>query len=174
MEYIPVRVSDIIRQVNRDIYLPAIQREFVWGTDRIERLFDSIMADFPIGSFLYWRLEQKNKDEWPVYEFIREFDAADPHNSPADMAGITKDIYLVLDGQQRLTSLFIGLKGSYRYFYYRWHKTKLYLNIFKAQVRPENPEELTYKFLFRENEQPNPKDPNPQYWYLVGDILNFE
>ena len=29
MEYIPVRVSDIIRQVNRDIYLPAIQREFV-------------------------------------------------------------------------------------------------------------------------------------------------
>lgn len=68
MEYIPVRVSDIIRQVNRDIFLPAIQREFVWGTDRIERLFDSIMADFPIGSFLYWKLEQKNKDEWPVYE----------------------------------------------------------------------------------------------------------
>ena len=56
MEYIPVRVSDIIRQVNRDIYLPAIQRELVWDTDRIERLFDSIMADFPIGSFLYWRL----------------------------------------------------------------------------------------------------------------------
>ena len=75
MEYIPVRVSDIIRQVNRDIYLPAIQREFVWGTDRIERLFDSIMTDFPIGSFLYWKLEQNNKDEWPVYEFIRDFDA---------------------------------------------------------------------------------------------------
>ena len=36
MEYCPVRVSDIIRQVNGDIYLPAIQREFVWGTDRIE------------------------------------------------------------------------------------------------------------------------------------------
>lgn len=58
MEYIPVRVSDIIRQVNRDIYLPAIQREFVWGTDRIERLFDSIMADFRanLGCLLgeYW------------------------------------------------------------------------------------------------------------------------
>ena len=37
MEYIPIRVSDIIRLINRDIYLPAIQREFVWGTDRIER-----------------------------------------------------------------------------------------------------------------------------------------
>ena len=79
MEYIPVRVSDIIRQVNRDIYLPAIQREFVWGMDRVERLFDSIMADFPIGSFLYWKLEQKHKDEWPVYEFVRDFDAESPH-----------------------------------------------------------------------------------------------
>jgi hypothetical protein len=68
MEYSPVRVSDIIRQVNRELYLPAIQREFVWGTDRIERLLDSIMADFPIGSFLYWRLEQKNKDEWARYK----------------------------------------------------------------------------------------------------------
>ena len=47
MEYIPIRVSDLIRQVNRDIYLPAIQREFEWETERIERLFDSIMEDFP-------------------------------------------------------------------------------------------------------------------------------
>jgi hypothetical protein len=39
------------------------------------------MADFPIGSFLYWLLEQKNKDEWPVYEFIRDFDGESPHNS---------------------------------------------------------------------------------------------
>lgn len=61
LEYIPIRVSDIIRQINHDIYLPAIQREFVWDTHRIERLFDSMMSDFPIGSFLFWRLEQKTK-----------------------------------------------------------------------------------------------------------------
>jgi hypothetical protein len=36
-----------------------------------------------------------------------------------NMAGITKDISLVLDGQQRITSLFIGLRGSYRHFFYR-------------------------------------------------------
>lgn len=173
MEYIPVRVSDIIRQVNRDIYLPAIQREFVWGTDRIERLFDSIMADFPIGSFLYWRLEQKNKDEWPVYEFIRDFDSEDPHNPAANMAGITKDITLVLDGQQRITSLYIGLKGSYRYFYYRWRKNQLYLNLLKPPVPNEdNPEELTYGFAFREGAEPD--GDKPQLWYLVGRILDFE
>jgi hypothetical protein len=162
MEYIPVRVSDVIRQVNRDIYLPAIQREFVWGPDRIERLFDSIMADFPIGSFLYWKLEQKNKDEWPVYEFIRDFDDESPHNPPANMAGINKDITLVLDGQQRITSLFIGLKGSFRYFYYRWRKTRLFLNLLKTPIPNEdNPEELTYGFAFRESdtvEKPSAKD----------------
>jgi hypothetical protein len=173
MEYIPIRVSDIIRQINRDNYLPAIQREFIWSTERVERLFDSIMADFPIGSFLYWRLEQKNKDEWPVYEFIRDFDSEFPHNPPANMAGITKDITLVLDGQQRITSLFIGLRGSYRFFYYRWRKTQLYLNLLKPPVPNEdNPEELTYGFAFREGAQPEGN--SPQLWYLVGKILDFE
>jgi len=174
MEYIPIRVSDIIRQVNHDIFLPVIQREFVWKTDRIERLFDSIMADFPIGSFLYWRLEQKNKDMWPIYEFIRDFDDDAPHNAPANMAGINKDITLVLDGQQRITSLFMGLKGSYKFFYYRTHATKLYLNLLKNPLPNEdNPEELTYGFAFRENAEPDDND-NPQLWYLVGKILNYE
>lgn len=173
MEYIPVRVSDLIRQFNKDIYLPAIQREFIWGTDRVERLFDSIMSDFPIGSFLYWRLEQKNKNEWPVYEFIRDFDTESPHNPAANMAGITKDIALVLDGQQRITSLFVGLRGSYRYFYYRWRKTRLYLNLLKPPVPNEdNPEELTYGFAFRESAEPDGDE--PQLWYLVGRVLDFE
>ena len=173
MEYIPVRVSDLIRQINRDIYVPAIQREFVWGHDRVERLFDSIMSDFPIGSFLCWRLEQKNKDMWPIYEFIRDFDSDSPHCPPAKMAGITKDITLVLDGQQRITSLFIGLRGSYRYFYYRWRNTRLYLNLLKPPVPDEeNPEELTYGFAFRES--PLPIGNEPQLWYSVGRILDFE
>jgi len=173
MEYIPIRISDIIRQVNRDIYLPAIQRELVWGTDRIERLFDSIMADFPIGSFLFWLLEQENKNEWPVYEFIRDFDGESPHNPPANMAGITKDIKLVLDGQQRITSLLIGLRGKYRYFYYRWREARLYLNLLKPPVpNDDNPEELTYGFAFRENTKPNGEE--PQLWYLVGRILDFK
>ena len=173
MEYIPIRVSDIVRQVNRDWYLPAIQRELVWKTDRIERLFDSIMADFPIGSFLFWKLEQKNKDEWPIYEFVRQFDEEYPHNTVANMAGIQKDITLVLDGQQRITSLFVGLRGSYRYFYYRWRKTTLYLNLLKQPVpNEENPEELTYEFSFRENDQSF--NGRQEFWYPVGRILDFE
>ncbi len=171
MDYAAVRVSDIIHDINRDLYLPAIQREFVWKPDRIARLFDSIMADYPIGSFLYWRLDQKNKDEWPVYNFVQHFDEDAPHNDPADMRGITKDVTLILDGQQRITSLFVGLRGSYRYFYYNWRTTYLYLNLLKPPVANEdNPEELTYGFAFREG--PEPSGSEPQLWYLVGRILD--
>ena len=175
MDYRPIRVSDLIREINRELYLPAIQREFVWGTDKVERLFDSIMGDFPIGSFLFWRLEQEHKDKWPIYEFIRAFDDESPHNPPANLAGITTDIKLVIDGQQRITSLYIGLKGSYRYFYYRWRKTQLFLNLLKSPIPNEdNPEELTYDFAFRESNTPENGNEGQQLWYPVGDILDHE
>lgn len=173
MEYIPIRVSDIVRQVNHDWYLPAIQRELEWNTVRIERLFDSILSDFPIGSFLFWNLEEKNKSEWPIYEFIRDYDEDRPHNVLANMYGIQKDLTLVLDGQQRITSLYIGLKGTYRYFYYRWRMTRLYLNLLKPPVpNEENPEELAHEFSFRENGHAN--DDPEKLWYPVGRILDFD
>ncbi len=172
MEYSSIRVSDIVKYVNRDWYLPAIQREFVWNKDRVERLFDSIMSDFPIGSFLFWRLEEKNKNQWPIYKFIQEYDEERPHNELANMYGIRKDITLVLDGQQRITSLLIGLQGSFRYFYYRWRKANLYLNLLKAAVPDDgNPEELTYQFSFRENDVASSSQ--EQLWYPVGRVLDF-
>jgi uncharacterized protein with ParB-like and HNH nuclease domain len=175
MSYIPKTISEVVTEyLNRTTFLPAIQREYVWGTYSIEKLFDSIMGDYPISTFLFWKIKEENKNEWTAYEFIREYDKEKPHNKEANVAGVNQDIYLVLDGQQRLTSLLIGLKGSYRYFYYSWHKTKLYLNILKKPTRRDNPEELVYQFQFRDNDQPNPRDPNPQFWYLVGDILNFK
>lgn len=173
MEYTPISISDIIRSINRDAYLPAIQREFVWSTEKIERLFDSVMSDFPVGTFLYWRLKEEHRDKWPVYEFLREYDDEHPHNKDASLTGTNRDIQLVLDGQQRITSLHIGLKGHYRFFYYRWRKTFLYLNLFKKPVaNDENPEELTYEFKFRESAAADQS--KQQFWYKVGRILDHE
>lgn len=175
MSYIPKTISEVISEyLNRTTFLPAIQREFVWEPYGIEKLFDSIMGDYPIGTFLFWKIKEENKSEWTAYEFIRDYDDETPHNKEASVSGINQDIFLVLDGQQRLTSLFIGLKGTFRYFYYRWNKCRLYLNILKAPLESDNPEELTYQFSFRENDTSNPRDPSPQFWYLVGDILNFD
>ena len=175
MSYIPKTINELVTEyVNRTTFLPAMQREFVWNTYAIEKLFDSIMGDYPISTFLFWKIKEENKNEWTAYEFIRDFDQSMPHNKEANLAGINQDVYFVLDGQQRLTSLLIGLKGSYKYFYYKWLKTKLYLNILKEPVKNDDPEELVYQFAFRENDQPNNKDTSPQFWYLVGNILNFD
>lgn len=163
----------MVDYINRTTYLPAIQREFEWEPQRIEKLFDSIMERYPIGSFLFWKIREESKSDWTAYKFISDFDEQHPHNAIASLQGVNQDIYLVLDGQQRLTSLYIGLKGFYRYFYYSWKKTRLYLNLFKQPKPSDNPEELTYEFAFRENSQPNPRDARPQYWFLVGNILNF-
>lgn len=173
MEYRPIRIVDVISDINRDYYLPAIQREFVWEPARIEKLFDSILGDYPIGSMLFWKVKEENKDDWTVYEFVRDFDKENPHNKLADLKGINRDIHLVLDGQQRLTSLCIGLKGTYRYFYFKWRTTKLYLNLLKLPISDEeNPEELTFQFKFREGNILS--DNEKELWYQIGRILDFE
>jgi hypothetical protein len=171
MEYLPLRISDIIRETNRSLFLPAIQREFVWNTDRIEKLFDSIMSDFPVGGFLFWRLEFQSRDKWPVYEFLRSYSDDSTHNQEANLSGITRDLSLVLDGQQRITSLNIGLKGSYKFFYYRWRTTYLYLNLLKTPLpNEEDPEELTFEFKFREDDSPD--EGKEQLWYKVSRVLD--
>jgi len=175
MSYVPKTIDEVITEnINRTTFLPAIQREYVWSTFAIEKLFDSIMGDFPIGTFLFWKIKEETKKEWISYEFIRDFDTSKPHNIEANIAGVNQDIYLVLDGQQRLTSLYIGLKGSYKYFYYRWRSTKLYLNLLKSPDTHDDPEELTYQFQFRENPQPDSRNQDRQFWYEVGKILDYE
>ena len=52
------------------IYLPAIQRKFVWKPNQIEKLFDSIMRGYPIGTFLFWDLEENNVNKYTFYKFI--------------------------------------------------------------------------------------------------------
>ncbi|WP_425885400.1 DUF262 domain-containing protein [Parabacteroides sp. ASD2025] len=174
MSYTSKTISEtIIDYVNRNTFLPAIQREYVWNTYSIEKLFDSIMCGYPISSFLFWKIREEKKKDWVAYQFVTDFDKTDPHNEEANLSGVNQDIYLVLDGQQRLTSLLIGLKGSYSFFYYRWRKTRLYLNLFKKPTNDDNPEELTYQFQFRENDSINANDSTPQYWYLVSNILDF-
>ena len=171
-QYINTTVCDIINNyVNDNTYLPAIQREYVWNTDQICKLFDSLMCGYPISSFLFWRIREEDKKKWTAYEFIRDFDKTAPHNKEANFDGVNKDVYLVLDGQQRMTSLHIGLKGSYSYFYYRKRKEFLYINLLKKADETVSPDELRYAFAFREENQPSSEN---EFWYMIGEILNHD
>lgn len=173
-EFLSATISDVITEmVNRTTFLPAIQREYVWSTYQIEKLFDSLMCDYPISTFLFWKIREEDKKKWTSYEFIRDFDQKNPHNRFANLDGVNNDIYLVLDGQQRITSFNIALRGTYTYFYHKTRITRLYLNLLHTTIN-DNPEELTYQFSFREDDRVNPKLNEPQFWYRVGDILNYD
>lgn len=173
MSYLNISVRQLIMdRVGRDTFLPAIQREYVWTPYQVEMLFDSLLNGYPINSFLFWKIREDRKNDWTSYDFIRDYDSENPHNTETNLNGVNKDIYLVLDGQQRITSLYIGLRGSYRFFYRKWRKCKLYLNLLKAPG-VFNPQERTYDFYFKENAEPWPV-PTPQLWYEVGRVLSFE
>lgn len=88
------------------IWLPNIQRNFVWSEDQITRLYDSILREYPISTLLIW----KTKSDTSRRRFIDHYRRAHDHGDfvPSDQA----PKLLVLDGQQRLQSLCIGLKGS--------------------------------------------------------------
>lgn len=173
-----LKISDVVNSIHKKKYLlPAIQREFVWNTYQIERLFDSIMRNYPISSFLFWQVDKESVNDYEFYEFLREFHERDRrHNSKADVGG-EEGITAILDGQQRLTSIYIALKGSFaeKLPRKRWDndlaypKKKLYLNL----VGKSEDSELEYDFTFLTDEEASENDED-SYWFRVGDILNLK
>lgn len=73
MGYISTSIKNAVtNMVNRVAFLPAIQREFVWGKEDIEKLFDSIMCQYPISSMLFWKLRKEHKKDW-IYNSRQAF-----------------------------------------------------------------------------------------------------
>ena len=85
----PLTVKELVDGIeSRKYFLPSIQREFVWGTDRIEKLFDSLMKGFPIGSFLFWEIPVEKSADFTSYEFIRNYHQRNQkHNPIANLKG---------------------------------------------------------------------------------------
>ena len=170
----PLTIADVIRDISQNKYvLPSIQREFVWDTNQIETLFDSVMQDYPIGAFLFWELKENQNTLYDFYSFLQNYhEKKSRHNPKVDLRG-NDNVMAVLDGQQRLTSLYVGLKGSYAYKlpHKRWNsddafpRRRLYLNL----VEPSTLETLRYEFAFlTDDECTNDSD---HYWFPVGEIL---
>ena len=187
MSYKPDTIAKmVLNRLNDTHFLPAIQREFVWGPGQIEALFDSIMRGYPISSFLLWELDREHRDDWDAYEFLAHASQRGNHNKVASTAGV-RNLTLVLDGQQRLTALNVGLRGFYETKRPRahwnnpdaWVKRRLYLDLLKDarlgadEAEPEDG--MRYRFSFR-TEGSDGAGGNPgrvsAYWFKVGRILD--
>ena len=172
----PITIKKAIENIRKKHYvLPSIQREFVWDSEQIERLFDSLMRDYPISTFLFWKVDKNKIKDFQFYEFLKNYHEKDnKHNQKADLVG-DEDVISILDGQQRMTSLYLALNGSYakKIPYYRWDsphafpKKKLYLNILKKS----DDIELEYDFRFlSDNEAKNDEN---NFWFPVSKVMDF-
>lgn len=101
----PRELKELLRQIHKgEAVLPDFQRNFVWDPNMTMELIISIAENYPAGSLLRIR----NTHNLFAY---REFQGAPPLNG-------YKPIYLVLDGQQRLTSLYQAFYGVGESRYY--------------------------------------------------------
>lgn len=181
----PITIKDAIDKiVARQYLIPAIQRKFVWSSDKVETLFDSIMRGYPINSFMFWEIkEQSIKNDFKFYQFLTEYRQFFKEDNIDIDTKAFLDFYAVIDGQQRLTSIYLGLKGSYAYKMPRaWWKDDekslptrhLYVNI--ASPLPDEDErqmKYDFRFLSRSDYDRLSKESNT-IWFKVNDILRYE
>jgi uncharacterized protein with ParB-like and HNH nuclease domain len=194
MGYSTTSIKDIISKINVKYFLPAIQRKYVWSYERIINLFDSLLREYPIGTFLFWKLDNvEDINDYTFYKFIQEYNEYNQYNNekaPSPLIKSGDDGFIgVLDGQQRLSSLYLALQGSYAYKIPKKFKSNieaypvrnLYLNLMK-DVKNINKDDEEYdekqplhdlKFIpvkeFKEYD-----DISKKYWYNVREILTIK
>jgi uncharacterized protein with ParB-like and HNH nuclease domain len=181
MSYESKSVKEVIEMIgNNSVYLPAIQRKFVWEHEKIESLFDSIMRGYPIGTFLFWFVKGEEKSEYTFYKFLDGYHEKDKYeNLIAPKPELKEEIIGVLDGQQRLSSMYIPLQFSYAYR--RPHARKdspdsyperwFYLNILK-EPKEEEEQDFVYEFKFLTKTEAKQTDKG-HIWFPVKDVLTW-
>jgi len=183
MPYQEETIKTILDRLNTQYFLPSIQRDFVWKPDQVIMLFDSILRGYPISSFLFWELDYENRDKWEIYKFCEEAYSGSKgtkHIKLPAAVGINSTT-LVLDGQQRLTAILIGLKGFYhiRKLHHKhipntYPTCRLYIDLFaNPDTNIEDEEDFAGKpyYSFKWSEKPLVQDDN-NFWFQVGRILD--
>ncbi|MER8387051.1 DUF262 domain-containing protein [Mesorhizobium sp. M1380] len=172
-------IAEALGRIQTKSYvLPAIQREFVWKPEQIERLFDSLMQGYPFGTFLFWTVEAATSGKFKFYDFVLNYHQRDAAHCPELGKIHHQSVTAVLDGQQRLTALNIGLRGSMAIK----QPNKWWTNPDAFPVRtlrldliaPMSPDEdgVRYRFKFLDDQQATRDE--GAHWFKVPDILGME
>ena len=163
-------IRDLLAKLScNDLILPALQREFVWGAKDIAKLFDSLLQEYPINTLMFW--ETSNLPAQPIgfYRFLDpDFTVGNPNvifkNS---MCPPTQTYNVVIDGQQRITSIYVGLCGSYKTAKAK-NASALYIRLDKKCSASD----MVYDFQFLTTSQFNSKLKLGEKWCKVKDVYN--
>ena len=157
----------LIKQVDSDdIVLPAMQRPFVWKEDRIYRLVDSLLRGFPIGAIMLWKTTSVQR----FRRLPRDVDTETAEIFNFESSTDTRNKYLVLDGQQRLTSLYAAFKGTYN------HK-RLYIDVLSGSSEGKDPGNEYYNCQFltsaEAEELTNFKNGERHYYIPINELIKI-
>lgn len=93
----PLQVGQLVNKIELgELGLPELQRPFIWPDSKVRDLFDSMMKGYPIGYLMLWDCPELDK---------KKTIGVDEHSYPTP-----KEV--IIDGQQRLTSLYAVMKGK--------------------------------------------------------------
>lgn len=138
----------------RVLSLPHMQRPFVWKKEQILLLLDSIMRGYPIGEMLVW-----NTNYQLVRRFlVKTYDDHEPSKFEYDKQPNEDSKYLILDGQQRLQSLYLSLWGTY-------NGQSIYFDVLSGK----KPNEIGMLYLFNFSDKESRAD--KPTWLLLKDLV---
>ncbi len=150
------RVIDVVKSIDERKYqLPSIQRPFVWEEDQILRLLDSLMCSYPIGAVMAWKPSEKIKCRPFIENYSSGIHALSQLPPPVEQRS-----YMILDGQQRLQSLYICFRGTY-------NGEKLYLKIDQYADKSESNLNYYFDFLNDAESLSNPA------WVHVNELIRL-
>jgi hypothetical protein len=129
----------VLDAIHRGRYrVPSIQRGYEWDEGRVLKLLDSIMSGYPFGAVMVWRPPSVVGSEIPSRRFVQHFESTTDYLSePAST--VDENAHLVLDGQQRLQSLYLS-------FFETYNKRAVYLQI--DHIPSDQADDTDYKFEF--------------------------
>ena len=164
-----LKIRDAVCMIaNSSLLLPAIQREFVWKKQAIELMFDSILRGYPINTLMFWKVDDISQQQLDFYSFL----------NPNYIFGVTRNVpfnkaacsgmqkLIVIDGQQRLTSIYIGLYGAYQT--QKGKPMSLYLRL----DAPATDTEKHYDFRFMSAGQFKSVSKQGGTWFKMNDLTS--
>ena len=156
------RVADAVTEIDEEKFvLPVIQRSLVWTDDKMELLFDTLLKGDSFGGVM---VIEEEKDTKPLFNY-RPFTTDGNFILSRQIDNLKQQQFFVIDGQQRLQTFYIGLKGTI-------NGKVLYFDLFSDY-------NLEYEFKFEKDENKLPKISKENidrkipehFWYPVKTLL---
>lgn len=156
------RVADAVTEIDEEKFvLPVIQRSLVWTEDKMELLFDTLLKGDSFGGVMVIEEEKETK---PLFNY-RPFTKDGNFILSRQIDSLKQQQFFVIDGQQRLQTFYIGLKGTI-------NGKVLYFDLFSDY-------NLEYEFKFEKDENKLPKISKENidrkipehFWYPVKTLL---